>query len=455
MKLLSALLCAVLAYVNGNAQVAVSDTLFSLEDQGGFAGDVSLNDTFPEDFVPFYTVVSATGDDEVASDFWLSNSGSFSGNNMTDGNGMRKFLISVCNGLPGNACVLSELVILVEPVNDPPSIWIQSRNVCQGDTYSDDVVWASQDGEGDAIILTEFNPEYGSATFTPGGVVTLVLPDDYVGELSIEYTLCDDYSPPACTTRVVVWHVRANTFSVNVSSTPPTCEGDDNGFIQLTVSGGINRSIQWQRNGVNFNYWGSSTLVEALYTYIITDSQNCATTYTGEVYLDGPQLISAEAKTLDFNCQENTVTKEVQASGGTSPYTYLWSATEGSAQHTAARNELVEVTIRDQYGCTLVQEVLFDADECAFGNAFIPEGFSPNGDGLNDVFAVLNWRNAGVLRAVVWTPTGKVVFDGVLGDNGWDGRDSSGELVSAGTYYTEVRLEGSSEVYRGFIEIRY
>ncbi|MFN8697708.1 MAG: hypothetical protein ACK5XQ_00150, partial [Flavobacteriales bacterium] len=104
MKLLSALLCAVLAYVNGNAQVAVSDTLFLLEDQGSFTVDISLNDTFPEDFVPFYTVVSATGDDVMASDFWLSNSGSFSGNTYQNSNGMRKFLISVCNGLPGNAC---------------------------------------------------------------------------------------------------------------------------------------------------------------------------------------------------------------------------------------------------------------------------------------------------------------------------------------------------------------
>lgn len=78
----------------------------------------------------------------------------------------------------------------------------------------------------------------------------------------------------------------------------------------------------------------------------------------------------------------------------------------------------------------------------------IPNVFTPNGDGDNDVFlikGVQRFRSAEVTITNRW---GNVIYksDNFQNTNGWDGRDMrSGQMVSDGTYYYIIRLRDSND----------
>jgi gliding motility-associated-like protein len=99
------------------------------------------------------------------------------------------------------------------------------------------------------------------------------------------------------------------------------------------------------------------------------------------------------------------------------------------------------MTIRNAPGCELIYEnvlLLFDT------NLLIPNIFTPNGDGVNDVFYV---RNKTEFTSVVITNRwGKEVFSSNDYQNDWTGGDASD-----GVYYYRVKTAG--QTFTGWVEI--
>jgi gliding motility-associated-like protein len=73
----------------------------------------------------------------------------------------------------------------------------------------------------------------------------------------------------------------------------------------------------------------------------------------------------------------------------------------------------------------------------------IPNVFSPNGDGVNDVFKV-STANVTDIQAYIYDRWGNIVYY-FWGVNGfWDGRTwPAGEVCSAGTYYYIIKASPS------------
>lgn len=65
-----------------------------------------------------------------------------------------------------------------------------------------------------------------------------------------------------------------------------------------------------------------------------------------------------------------------------------------------------------------------------------PNVFTPNGDGINDLFISANDVRPGTLS--IYNRWGQEVHQGPIA-NGWDGRTSGGEPCAAGVYFYEVR----------------
>jgi gliding motility-associated-like protein len=95
------------------------------------------------------------------------------------------------------------------------------------------------------------------------------------------------------------------------------------------------------------------------------------------------------------------------------------------------------VTYTDAFGCTSTDTVTVDV--FAAYDVWLPDGFSPNGDGTNDVFYV---RGAGIktLDFVIYDRFGEKVFESTSISDGWDG-SFRGEPMNTGIYVWYVKAE--------------
>ncbi len=138
---------------------------------------------------------------------------------------------------------------------------------------------------------------------------------------------------------------------------------------------------------------------------------------------------------------------------------------------TAARGRLegnmyrVQLTSPD-YACDPVAELFSREVRLIFNTEIIPSGFSPNGDGENDLFTIPGLIESPDFTMEVFDRWGNSVYkyanNGNLSPNWWDGHStgnmtlSSGELVPAGTYfYLIVYNDGNKSPSKGWVYINY
>ena len=73
----------------------------------------------------------------------------------------------------------------------------------------------------------------------------------------------------------------------------------------------------------------------------------------------------------------------------------------------------------------------------------IPNAFSPNGDGVNDIYRVkTNYVGIVEFRATIFNRWGQKLYEWTDLDGGWDGT-SGGKEVKQGTYFVVVKAKGS------------
>jgi gliding motility-associated-like protein len=79
-----------------------------------------------------------------------------------------------------------------------------------------------------------------------------------------------------------------------------------------------------------------------------------------------------------------------------------------------------------------------DADDC---EVFIPEGFSPNGDGVNEFFELQQLPYGAIVRLEVYNRWGALVYDSKDYKNDWKGTNIDGNDLPAGAYVYVVRID--------------
>jgi gliding motility-associated-like protein len=91
---------------------------------------------------------------------------------------------------------------------------------------------------------------------------------------------------------------------------------------------------------------------------------------------------------------------------------------------------------------------------------FVPNAFSPNGDGLNDCFSVGGTTNdiIDIFHIIIYDRWGGLIYDAPINDPNcvWDGRNMKGVLVPADTYVFRIfgkNIRGAKKVYEGMIMV--
>ncbi len=98
-------------------------------------------------------------------------------------------------------------------------------------------------------------------------------------------------------------------------------------------------------------------------------------------------------------------------------------------------------------------------DDCA-EYVSIPEGFSPNGDGINDKFVIKGIKDFPNSKLIIFNRWGNEIFKASGYQNDWDGRAKNSltvgtKIVPEGTYYYVIDLGNGSKVIKGYVYINY
>ncbi|WP_051957502.1 T9SS type B sorting domain-containing protein [Altibacter lentus] len=110
--------------------------------------------------------------------------------------------------------------------------------------------------------------------------------------------------------------------------------------------------------------------------------------------------------------------------------------------------------------CFTVGEFLLTTENCA---PFIPQGFSPNGDSINDLFEITGLLNVfSDFKLQIYSREGNLIHTSRNDDGFWDGVATegllfTGNLVPVGTYYYVLQLNDPEfpKPYLGFVYINY
>ncbi len=136
------------------------------------------------------------------------------------------------------------------------------------------------------------------------------------------------------------------------STTPQSCATVVDGTISVNAIGGTGTK-QYSINGSTFQSSGLfNTLTAGNYTVTVRDANLCTAT-TPVTVSSVPVLDGIISQTGFINCfGQSTAALSVSASGGTSPYTYVWSngSVTTSANNLPASNHSVIIT--DNKGCS-------------------------------------------------------------------------------------------------------
>ncbi|MEM1319890.1 MAG: gliding motility-associated C-terminal domain-containing protein [Bacteroidota bacterium] len=242
------------------------------------------------------------------------------------------------------------------------------------------------------------------------------------------------------------------------------CFGEGSG--QITVEGfGGNPDYEYSIDGVNYQ---SSPIFPDLpagnYTLLIRDQLGCVDEVDASINQPAQLIVDAGVDReveLGFTVRLNAITLPVGR-----PVSYLWSPADGLSC-TDCRNPVAQPTntttyqviVTDEDGCTATDEVTITVIKNR--PIYIPNAFTPNGDGVNDGFTVYSGPAASTIELMrIYNRWGALIFEGQnlpLNNEqmGWNGV-FKGERMNSGvfTYYIIVEFIDSETVqYEGDISL--
>ncbi len=149
--------------------------------------------------------------------------------------------------------------------------------------------------------------------------------------------------------------------SATIAGTNVTCFNANNGTATVSLTGAaLPATYLWSNGDTTAT---ASNLAPGMYTVQVTDANNCPAALS--ISITGPPaLLPNTTSTNQTAVGLNNGTATAQPTGGTSPYTYLWSNSGTTATITGLAPGSYTVTVMDNNNCTAVQTVTVNAFNC-------------------------------------------------------------------------------------------
>ncbi len=225
-----------------------------------------------------------------------------------------------------------------------------------------------------------------------------------------------------------------------VAITPPSCHGFEDASFALNVTGGNQPLTYVLSMPRDTNMTGMfDSLFRGSYAIHIYDTSKCFKDTTVSISEPDSLLVSTTVTPNDCNGYDDGGAVVANVTGGTTPYSYLWSTNPAQTTDriTGMPNGPYIVYVTDAHNCRDTAKAIVAYDNCC--KPFIPDAFTPNADGKNDQFRV-RWKgDIKLLNFSIYNRYGQRLFYTVSTEQGWDGtwNDKPQDL---GTYFYYIKM---------------
>jgi len=254
-------------------------------------------------------------------------------------------------------------------------------------------------------------------------------------------------------------------------------EKDGTMLVDGTVSTGTELNFKWFTSAGKIVGHDNESIVKlfapGIYSLEITDNHGCRSSKAFKFPLEIHQIIANPDYARTSWAQDTTimVLSNDHSTVALIPSTVhileppLWGGTKVNEDGSITYMPKERRPGRDQF----VYEVCDEVNLCASTTVTIdiydsgihaPEGFSPNGDGINDQLVFRGLEHYLQSQLYVFTRSGQPVYQSLDYLNDWDGTTVKStltdlQLVPTGVYYYVLKLGGTNRSLKGFVYIGY
>ncbi len=145
----------------------------------------------------------------------------------------------------------------------------------------------------------------------------------------------------------------ATNLTSTATNTSVTCNGGNNGSINLTPAGGVSPyTFHWSNNASTEDI---NTLTAGAYAVTVTDANGCTTNRS--INITQPSAITTTETHVNATCAGGNGSIDLTVAGGISPYTYAWSNGTATQDIISVSANTYTVTVADANGCTVSRAV--------------------------------------------------------------------------------------------------
>lgn len=241
----------------------------------------------------------------------------------------------------------------------------------------------------------------------------------------------------------------------------PSCAGLEDGNITFNIVGGTPGYL------LNFNSIGMGEEVyfdgldSGTYSVLIEDSEGCFLDSIFVLEEPSPIIVGLPNDTLlrlgEIFQINSTISSDL-------PYTIQWlpnvsvdCATCEDPVFSSYDSQTLEINVTDENGCVTTNAITISIDKSY--EVYIPNAFSPNLDGVNEVFEIYTGRDVELIETFrIYNRWGALMYEGLNcfpedATCQWDGY-FKGKKMDPGiyVYYAEVRfLDGFTKLFEGSV----
>jgi gliding motility-associated-like protein len=223
--------------------------------------------------------------------------------------------------------------------------------------------------------------------------------------------------------------IKRDSILVNYKMNPQVNLGNDTALCTgqtLLLDATTNNAVYtWQDGSTNPTFAVSSA---GTYSVKVTDKGCDTSVQVAAIYITKPTTDRIKDTTI-------CITQELILDAGYPGSTYLWQDGSVQSRFTVTKAGTYAVQVTDNCGTTNASATIaFENCACRFS---VPNAFTPNADGRNDIFLPKYQCLLGNYELKVFNRWGQLLFNSRNAGNGWDG-SYAGQQQPMGTYVWDL-----------------